>query len=169
MSDEQSLRAAVALAQASVLTSTAARAMDFYTRHGVTCEARQTGTGELRIIYRERWYTPAAFNALIAADSAPENAHSDAAAAATTERFTPPVEAWVALRHSWLTNNISALTISARDNCDDSDDLDNCDDSDDCPDEGRGALAWALLAVMVVGALFAATALCVAAHVWMVK
>lgn len=69
--DEQRAQsAAVALAARGILTERAARAMAYFSRHGVFCEAMQSG-GEMGIVLLEHWYTPAAFNALMEGRYAP--------------------------------------------------------------------------------------------------
>ncbi|HZC05353.1 MAG TPA: hypothetical protein VE338_06905 [Ktedonobacterales bacterium] len=81
-SGAQSMRTALILVDRGVLTQKAARMLaHFAMTPQVFCEAMQLPGGEIGIVFRERWYTPAAFNAL-ADDQYPPTA-SDVATAIT--------------------------------------------------------------------------------------
>jgi hypothetical protein len=147
MSDEtHSLRAAIQLAQSGALTPQAARAMT-----ALSCVAWVTRNGEVGIIYRENWYTPEEFNALVAADTAPDATSDDGyaqdgwavgvCADPVTPQATDPTIA--ALRQ--------AAWVAAQDERD---------------AEGQGAALWAIGAACAVGLGLAVFALWALAHGW---
>lgn len=69
-SDERTLQMAVALVERGVLTQPAARAIAFFSRHGLFCQPIQTADGAVNVIChigrRVHCYSQAAWNALIA-------------------------------------------------------------------------------------------------------
>lgn len=71
MSDEQSLRVALALVERGILTQPAARAIAFFSSNGLFCRPMQAPNGEVSIIFGTHCYTPAGWNALIVGDYPP--------------------------------------------------------------------------------------------------
>lgn len=162
---------AVALVAGGVLTERAGRAMAYFRRHGVFCEAIQSG-GEMGIVLLEHWYTPAAFNALMEGRYAPTDddvavaisalaAHADApeppepsepddADASADEPTGEPAPDAVlqGLRATY-----------GRTTADDAE-LDAIHQQrSQGRTDGEGAIGWGMLALMVAGAAFAAWAL----------
>lgn len=92
-SDERTMQMALALVERDVLTQPAARAISFFSSRGLFCKPIQTDDGEVSIIFRERCYSPAAWNALVA-DRYPPTAgdvlSSISALAATPESEPEP-------------------------------------------------------------------------------
>lgn len=62
---QQALRTALVLIGNGILTQRAGRAMAYFNEHGVFCQPLTMPSGDLGIVFLERWYTPAAFNALM--------------------------------------------------------------------------------------------------------
>ena len=167
MSGEQELRAAVRLVQTGVLTPEAARAMDYFSQRGVQCEARRTTDGAMGIAYRSRRYTPEAFNALIAGrystlqqasasgsddatddNGAADDNGDDGDEAAQSEREHADASARdQAMREA---REHGLLTYA---------DIETACEQRQRAEEGAGAAVWAIAALAIVGAAFAAFAL----------
>lgn len=150
MSGERNLLTAVQLAEAGVLTPAAARALAYFSQHGLVCRVQQMrDSGAVGIVYRERWYTPAAFNALVAgryegsADQAGDNS-----SAISNDARDGGADAGVEPSLTFASIEAAARVRAVR-------------------EQSRGAALWAMGALLLVAVVFAVVTLWAFAHgVW---
>jgi cobalamin biosynthesis Mg chelatase CobN len=172
MSGERNLLTAVQLAEAGVLTPAAARALAYFSQHGLVCRVQQMrDSGAVGIVYRERWYTPAAFNALVAgryegsADQAGDNSSAisnDARDGGADAGVEAQITAVALVERGLLTQTdagvgpsltFASIEAAARTRAE--------------REQRRGAALWAMGAVMLVAVVFAVVTLWAFAHgVW---